>query len=309
MLTRCTAAQVRGGVQPGTQPGQQPGLAAAVTLGSILAAALRALASAGTALLLPALLGAARVALLGQPMVWFASQWVAYCFYIPLALLGALLPWLAKSSGRARAAADAHLALANSVLGCSLLLAVAGVALSRAGAGSSFVFAWPAASGALTGLLLAAWGLHWGSLLAALVLGAVPLLAGTEVRGGVAAAACCLLPAACCLLPAACCLLPAACCCTGRRSSPAGPGAARPPAAAAAPEWPAPGHRPAGDDGAAAHPHGAHVFERLHPHDCWGHGAGWACVLLGPLRVAPRSPAHARLSVDHQRCLPRFIVQ
>jgi hypothetical protein len=189
------AAQVRGPSRAGQQ--QLPA-AAVISHASILGAALRALASAATALLLPALFGLLRVTISRKPMVWFASQWVACCCYTPLALLGALLPWLSKSNGRARSAPDAHVSLGNSILGCSLLLAAAGAGLSRLGAGSSFMCAWPAASGAATGALVAAWGLHWGSLLAAMALGAVPLLAGTEVRGPRAAGR---LPA-----PAACCM-------------------------------------------------------------------------------------------------------
>ncbi|KAJ9518718.1 hypothetical protein QJQ45_018697 [Haematococcus lacustris] len=135
------------------------------------------------AVVCPASLGALRVMLLGRPMVWFTNQWMGLTMFLPIALVGGLLPWLnIKERAVASAPAGHGTFMAAQVLGAGVTSSAIGTALNWFGLrGNASIFSVCAILCLLTCYLLASGPeLPRLSLLLILLLGLVPVALGSS---------------------------------------------------------------------------------------------------------------------------------
>ncbi|GAX75969.1 hypothetical protein CEUSTIGMA_g3412.t1 [Chlamydomonas eustigma] len=148
----------------------------------VLAILFPALLGAGRTLL-SALLGAGRTLLSGMPMVWYSHQSLGLLIYLPVALLGALIPHLGiEKHAEQYASGRPGLYLGAQMQGCALAGGMAAAGLTAVGLiGNGCVFALASVMSSSLSLLLGTPRLHLSLLLLALATALIPLIFGMEI--------------------------------------------------------------------------------------------------------------------------------
>lgn len=110
-----------------------------VSYGAIAFGAWNYLHAAFLTVALPALLGMGRSLLLGNPLVFFSNHWLGWLMYVPMALLGSMIPFACTSSSE----------LTSSVLGSTVVWGILGYHATKHQLGFAvYPFLWIAHVGA-----------------------------------------------------------------------------------------------------------------------------------------------------------------
>lgn len=122
----------------------------------LMASTMRGLMTILGAVGLPALLAAARVLLLGKPMVFYAQHWLAPALFLPISLAGALAPWhRIRLNARRNEPTRKGSYLASQMHGCGLISSIIGSGLTAAGLmGSAAIFSWCSMVAFILGLIM-----------------------------------------------------------------------------------------------------------------------------------------------------------
>ncbi|KAG1676079.1 hypothetical protein FOA52_014944 [Chlamydomonas sp. UWO 241] len=149
--------------------------------------AARAALSLLLAVALPAGLGAVRVALSGVSLVWYSQQWLGHAMFIPIALLGGLLPHLDVEARMTHAVATKRarhggVFMASQLNGAALTAGAIAAGLSAGGfPGNAFVFCSASLISSALSLILGSAKPSIGVLAAAAAVGVIPVSLGTTV--------------------------------------------------------------------------------------------------------------------------------